>query len=174
MSLPLQKFILLAWLIFTGDAPDHQPVFQNANLQAFQLPGFQTSLTENGMLKLENDSALVYVKPPSGFLRASHDPRICWQGSGYEFSRIQKERLGEVEIYTAVLAKGSDRLHTCWWYENGETRTVEEWTWRWSGLLGGGGGFQLMNITCKDRAVLLRQAKAIQNFHGVISNHSNR
>lgn len=162
----LQGFIsiaLLILLVFKGIAPQHEPTFQALNLSAFQLPGFKTTLTPKGILKFEGETALVYIKPPTGYLRASHDPRICWQGSGFEFKRVEKTKLGGLEVYTAILVKGNESLYTAWWYDNGHLQPVEETEWRWAGLFGEPTDFQLINITCQDRAMLENQVPALKN-----------
>ncbi len=119
-----------------------------------QLTGFQRTVQKDGVLKFENDSLLIYLKPPVNWLNASHDPRICWQGSGYEFKHIKKEKIGGIEAYTATLENGTDRLYTAWWYDNGTETALDEWSWRWSGIFGKGKGFWLVNMTTNDSNAL--------------------
>jgi exosortase/archaeosortase family protein len=152
---------ILIILIFGGHAPEHEPTFNEGNLTAIYLPGFQNSLTPDGVLKLENDSVLIYLKPPSGFLRASHDPLICWRGSGYEFRQVQRQTVAGLEVYTAILQNENDRLYMAWWYDNGTRQTIEEWEWRWAGLLGEEQGYRLVNVTCADKHMLEENIKVI-------------
>ena len=117
---------------------------------------FKQSTTKNGMLKLENDSTLVYIKPPVSFFQGSHDPRVCWQGSGYTFQNIQVEKIGAIEIYTAILKHQDERFYTAWWYDNLENTTIEEWQWRMERLKGPSGYF-LVNVSSLDRTHLFEQ-----------------
>ena len=162
-SMQIIRVAILTLLLFAGQAPEHEPAFNEGNVQAYQIPGYRHSLTEDGVLKLENDSTLIYIKPPSGFMRASHDPRICWKGSGYEFKRVQRQTLAGLEVYTAVLEKGNDQLYTAWWYDNGLRQTVEEWDWRWAGLLGGKQGYRLVNVTCSSSEGLEGRVKMVKS-----------
>jgi exosortase N len=139
LILPL---LLLAALLFKQQAAtisDFAP--------QLQIAGFQRTLQKDGVLKFENDSILIYMKPPVNWLNASHDPRICWQGSGYEFKHIKKEKIAGIEAYTAILDNGTDKLYTAWWYTDGNSTALDEWTWRWSGVFGKGKGFWLVNVT---------------------------
>ncbi|MBK8566622.1 MAG: exosortase N [Saprospiraceae bacterium] len=139
LILPL---LLLAALLFKQQAAtisDFAP--------QLQIAGFQRTLQKDGVLKFENDSLLIYMKPPVNWLNASHDPRICWQGSGYEFKHIKKEKIAGIEAYTAILENGTDKLYTAWWYTDGNSTALDEWTWRWSGVFGKGKGFWLVNVT---------------------------
>ncbi|MFT5801686.1 MAG: exosortase N, partial [Nonlabens sp.] len=127
-------------------------VEQFDNAMEINLTGFEKTTTERGMLKFKNEVALVYIKAPVKFFQGSHDPRYCWQGSGYEFSDIQLKRIGDLECYTAILRKGTDLLYTAWWYQNGTQQTVYE-DWRWDSLKGKG-GFSLVNVSCESRSDL--------------------
>ena len=117
---------------------------------------FQKSQTPNGITKLENDSTLIYIKPPVKFFQGSHDPRVCWRGEGYTFSNIQVEYSQNTPIYTAVLKQEGDLLHTAWWYDNLEETTIEQWQWRWDGFQGQAGYF-LVNVACPEKEQLLEQ-----------------
>ncbi len=127
-------------------------------LNSIQLAGFQRTVQPDGVLKFENDTFLIYLKPPTNWLNASHDPRICWQGSGYEFKQVKKEKMEGFDTYTATLENGNDRLFSRWWYDNGTTLTLDEWSWRWSGILGNEKGFWLINLTATDEALLKKEA----------------
>jgi len=106
-------------------------------------------------MKLENDTNLIYIKPPVKFFQGNHDPRVCWTGSGYEFSNIQVEKIGTKEIYTAVLQHRDEQFYTAWWYDNLQTQTIEEWQWRWNGLRGQE-KYYLINVSSVGREELLR------------------
>ena len=125
-----------------------------------KITGFEQSKTKKGMLKLENENTLIYIKPPVSFFRGSHDPRVCWQGSGYEFKHIKVEKLGKTNIYTALLTHPEGQMHTAWWYDNLTDQTIDEWEWRLDGLQNGKGYF-LVNVTCLNRIDLLEQVKML-------------
>ncbi len=129
------------------------PVENIQLISDIQIEGFQKKVTPNGVLKLQSDEALIYVKPPVRFFQGSHDPRFCWQGSGYTFSSVQIEELNEKRIYTALLTKGEDQLYSAWWYENEKLHTPHEWDWRWK-TFQGDGGYAMININCPDRVIL--------------------
>ena len=118
--------------------------------------GFKQSISDSGLIKLENDTSLIYIKPPVKFFQGNHDPRVCWTGSGYEFSNIQVEKIGAKEIYTAVLQHRDEQFYTAWWYDNLQTQTIEEWHWRWDGLRGQE-NYYLINVSSVGRKELLRQ-----------------
>jgi exosortase N len=142
----LPYVLLLAVLLVNGPKFQRPAIIPDNGLSQLQVPGFESHLLDNGVLKLENGSALIYIKPPAGPLQATHDPRICWEGTGYVFSHIQKRRIGAQEVYTARLEKEGAALHTAWWFDNGRERTIGEWYWRWSSLTSGR-GFRLVNVT---------------------------
>ena len=108
------------------------------------------------MLKLVNDSTLIYIKPPVSFFQGSHDPRVCWRGSGYGFKHIEVTKMNNKEIYTAILQKEAEQFYTAWWYDNLTTTTIEEWQWRLEGLQGHNGYF-LVNVSNADKKQLLEQ-----------------
>lgn len=115
-------------------------------LTALQPAGFSTSLVDGGVLKLENEKVLIYVKPPVKAFQGAHDPRICWQGTGYEFTHIRKREIGGTMVYVARLQKNEAQLYTAWWLDDGHERTTAEWRWRWHNLCGGR-QFRLVNLT---------------------------
>ena len=87
------------------------------------------------------------------FFQGSHDPRICWQGSGYTFQEVKIENIAGKEVYTALLEKGQDRIYTAWWFQNESARTVHEWEWRRQ-TLQANGGYYLVNVSCENRIQL--------------------
>ena len=96
------------------------------------------------------------------FYQGNHDPRVCWTGSGYEFSNIQIEKLGAKEIYTAVLKYKDDQFHTAWWYDNLQSQTIEEWRWRWNEFQGQE-GYYLVNVSSMEREELFCQVALLLN-----------
>jgi len=105
-----------------------------ASLPAAALAGYQQEQTALGVVKLSSPTALVYLKPPIRAFQGGHDPRICWQGSGYEFTHIDTMTVAGYLVYRATLEKEADRLYTAWWYDGGTHKTISEWAWRWSTL----------------------------------------
>lgn len=155
--------VLLLILAMNGPKFLHTPLLQDDALVHFQLPGYDRQLLKNGVLQLKNDDALVYVKPSAGPLQSAHDPRICWEGTGYRFAQIQKQQIGEEWFYTAHLEKDEDKLYTAWWFDNGQERTIGEWTWRWN-TLRLGRGFRLVNVTVGAAGDLEQEVLKIQQL----------
>lgn len=125
-----------------------------------KMVGFQQTQTKDGMLKLESETALIYIKPPVTFFQGSHDPRVCWSGSGYEFTNIKVEKMEQTDVYTAILKYKEDELHTAWWYDNLTDQTIEQWEWRMEGLKGKD-GYYLVNVSSLDKATLQNHVKEL-------------
>ena len=156
-NVPFATIILLSSLFLYQGIQSKQPIPLFAHpYPTEKFANFKQSTTGNGMLKLENDSTLVYIKPPVSFFQGSHDPRVCWKGSGYTFQNIQVEKIDDTEIYTAILEHQEERFYTAWWYDNLENTTIEEWQWRMEGLKGPSGYF-LVNVSSLNRKHLLEQ-----------------
>ncbi len=139
------SLIPLVLLLLSGLQFKHIVSPQDNALQDIRLDGFEQSMIDHGVLKLENEAALIYIKPPAKAFQGSHDPRICWRGSGYEFTQIKRTIISGQAVYTAVLKKEDTQLYTAWWFDNGQEKTIDEWDWRWS-TLSGKGGFRLVNV----------------------------
>jgi exosortase N len=132
--------IVLTQLIF------HQTPKRNFSESGVaQLSGFSKRVTSDGIVQLTSPEMLVYVKPIAAFYVAEHSPLICWRGSGYRFTRVEKQTIHGTEIYTGILQKGSDRIYSAWWFDNGSHRTTDQWDWRWR-MLRGEKGFCLVNV----------------------------
>ena len=155
--------LLFLLLIFTGRQFLKKEFKIDHSFEQIQIEGFEKSVTTSGVLKLENEKALIYIKAAASAFQGSHDPRYCWLGSGYEFKKIKKERIAGIELYTAELTKGEDILHTAWWFDNGKTKTIREWQWRWE-TLQGEEGFRLINLSANSKAELEHQIKSFLSF----------
>lgn len=157
--------ILILILLF-GNGPKFKASWSVPDkfLTEVQLPGFQSSMVEGGILKLEHENALIYIKPSSKPFQGTHDPRICWRGTGYEFTHIEKRSIKGETVYTARLQKGKDELYTAWWFDSGEERTVEELYWRWSALTKGK-QFRLINITTMEEKDLTDEILAFRSIN---------
>ncbi|MEM1320317.1 MAG: exosortase N [Bacteroidota bacterium] len=145
---------LLLLLAIGGGRQFGQPLqMEDARLAAFRPADFEASLTTNGVLQLKRSDALIYVKPPVKPWQGSHDPRICWRGSGYDFARVEKVRLAGGEVYKGELVKGEERIYSAWWYDDGEAQTVEEWDWRWNSWWRGR-SYYLINVNTAEESCL--------------------
>ncbi len=153
--------VLYLMLFINGRQFLHEPIDNIAAVQDIQLHGFQKEITPNGVLKFQDETALIYIKAPVRFYQGSHDPRFCWQGSGYTFSEVQQEKIGDKTVYTASIGKGKDKLYTAWWYENSFTTTLDEWDWRWQ-TLRGADGFYMINVSCANREMLVAKVDNLQ------------
>lgn len=132
-----------------------KPVMPNhGDISQIQLSGFQKVLTKNGVVKLSNTKAVIYLKPPVSFYKGSHDPRFCWAGSGYEFTQMQLETIDNHPVYTAVLTKGDDKIYTAWWYQSKNTIVADDWDWRLSNIQSKGDYF-LVNVNCSNHDALI-------------------
>ncbi|MBX2924522.1 MAG: exosortase N [Chitinophagaceae bacterium] len=132
---------------------------------------YAVSALHNGITKMENDSALIYLKPIRGFYSSDHHPMVCWTGSGYEFTKVHAGNIGGKEVYEGILSKGKEKLYTAWWYDNGDHFTIEQWAWRWD-MLRGSKPYSLINITAADGYELKRQVEYfIHNRRQVNTSH---
>lgn len=125
----------------------------NGATQPAAVPGYTATAMNDNILKLDNGSALIYIKPMAGFYSADHNPMICWSGSGFEFQGVMEKNCGNMLVYTATLVKGGDELYTAWWYESGDDFTTSQAEWRWS-CFRYGKKYRLVNITAASPAVL--------------------
>jgi exosortase N len=124
------------------------------SINQINLTGYKKDVLDNGVLKFENSNALVYIKSGT-FYAPEHDPMVCWKGSGYIFKSIKKETIGSTEIYTGILEKEDDKIYSAWWFDNGKTKTISQFKWRWKAAKGEG-DFYLVNANAKDASALRR------------------
>ncbi len=143
----------MLFLVYNGIQFLKEPVENIASIENIELQGFKKSITPNGVLKLQNQESLVYIKPPVRFFQGSHDPRFCWQGSGYTFSEVMIKTIGSKEVYTAILTNDTDKLYTAWWYQNQNITCVHDWEWRWQ-TLRGQGDYYMINVNCENQKSL--------------------
>jgi exosortase N len=121
-------------------------------LSNVNLSGYQKNILESGVVKFEKPGALVYVKP-SPFYCPEHDPMICWQGSGYVFSKIKKQFIAGRQVYSGILTKAKDKIYAAWWFDNGSLKTINEFEWRWNAAKGGK-LFYLVNVNAGSEKAL--------------------
>ena len=126
--------------------------------------GYTATTTTDGVTQYRNESALVYLKRIHGFYYTDHNPVICWMGSGYSFSSIVEKDLDGTRIFTGVLKKGNEKMHTAWWYDDGVTRTNSQLVWRWTSLKNRR-DFSVVNVMANDKAELEKQVSKILRSH---------
>lgn len=141
--------LLISLLFWTGRQFSNPLEMADTSFDKIEMEGFQKTIDEVGVLKLENDSLLIYIKPPVHIFQGTHDPRFCWKGSGYKLSNIEQKKFGDHNIYTAILSKEDDQLFTAWWLDNGSEKIIGEWEWRQK-IMQGEKGFRMVNITSHD------------------------
>lgn len=153
--------LLSILILFLGIHIHHKksqaPIIEYATVT---LAGFQANNMNNGITKLYNEQALVYVKPIPEFFTSEHTPLLCWNGSGYHFEGVRKTIVEGHEIYIGQLAKSKHSLYTAWWYSNGSVQTVNQFDWRMR-MLKGEKRFCLINVTANDEAVLHENLRRI-------------
>lgn len=148
-------FLLLFVAYGSGNVLTESQRFMNS--KKYVLNGYSRTVLENGVQKFENKTSLVYIKPMC-YYSAEHNPMICWRGSGYDFKVIQKEKVKNVEIYTAVLKKGKDILYTAWWFDSESEKTIDQLKWRWTAL-NERKDFVLVNVSATSKEGLLGQIR---------------
>lgn len=151
--------LLLLAAIITGKlaTPEKQPMVITSALPDIELAGFTKSIIDKEVVKYEKSGVLIYIKPIRFFYGTDHNPMICWKGSGYEFKRIKEVKISGHPVYKAVLEKGTERLYSAWWYDNGNYQTINQTDWRWKAFKGE--KFNLVNLTCSSEKELLVQLK---------------
>ena len=144
---------LLALHTFNGIQFLKPPVDDIQAIEHIHLDGFERTVTPDGVLKMLSEEALIYVKPPIRFFEGSHDPQVCWKGSGYQFSEVKIDSIHGKSVFSGILKKGEDQLFTAWWFQNATTQTPHEWNWRLNALKGQG-NFYMINVNATNRAML--------------------
>jgi exosortase N len=162
VSLPVSKgklrlchFLLFPMLILLAlHTYNREAAPANGALPA--VPGYRISWYDHDVIKMEDEHALIYVKPLKGFVYTDHNPLICWTGSGYQFKNVEEQNWNGIALFTGVLVKGKDKLYTAWWYDNGKMTTTDQWTWRWN-MLRSYKAFSIVNVSANDVETLKRE-----------------
>lgn len=144
-----------------------QSGFAHATVHA---PGYVITEIDDGVTKLVNEEALIYIKPIPEFFSGEHTPLLCWKGSGYSFSKIQKEHVLGHEIYMGQLVKDDQVLYTAWWYDNASVQTIDQFDWRLR-MLRGEKNFALVNITSHDVATLKENIEVVLAHSLLLAKH---
>ena len=149
--------ILLAVILITTILIKFNDTYARfANIDKQKIHGYNSTVPMPGILKLENQNALVYVKFIRGFYDTEHNPSICWKGSGYEFRNIRKQKIGNAQVFTALLTKDKEILHTAWWFDNGSRNSIDQWEWRWD-MVKGAKNYAVVNLTTVNEESLQKQ-----------------
>lgn len=128
------------------------------------IQGYTVSPHPQGVVKMENEAVLVYIKQIRWFCDTEHNPMNCWSGSGYSLSRVRETTVHGIDMYTAVLQKDDDTLYTAWWYDNGLIATSAQLRWR-KDMLFGAPAYSLLNVTTADEESLdIEAAKIAEMF----------
>lgn len=128
------------------------------------IPGYTLRNLPNSILQLNNSQCMVYIKPIPDFYYTDHTPSICWEGSGYTFSTLRPRQLGGIRVFQGCLEKGRETLYTAWWYDNGNTQTIDAFGWRWD-LLHGAAPYAVVNVTAASETQLEAEIGQIYKTH---------
>jgi exosortase N len=140
--------MLTVGLIRQSSGPDDRII-----QEAPGLAGFAVQPLPGNIIRLQNDSLLVYIKHIPASYYTEHHPMICWKGSGYNFYKVQETPVQGHIIYTALLQQQQDVLYTAWWYDNGLVVTNSQLQWRWD-VLFGAHPYSLVNVTATTEEAL--------------------
>lgn len=136
------------------------------NLNQKKISGYKLSVTQPGIVKLEDSRALLYVKFVRGFYDSDHNPTICWKGSGYDFTNVQQREFAGLVLNSAILKKGKDELYTAWWYSNGKDHTVNPFSWRYNAVKTGT-SYAVVNVTAATEKDLEKALDAVIKKHSL-------
>ena len=154
--LPLTVVIIGLLTFFNFNRDNYRNIQQDDKSKRIEIANFKKSITDENVLKFENEHALIYIKPSCHFFGPDHNPTICWKGSGYEFINIKTEKIGAFEIYKAELKKDNEILQTAWWFDNGQEKIISQLEWRWKTALGNE-PYRLINVTAISEEALNSQ-----------------
>ena len=158
--LGLHVLLMTAIIVSAFQVKNRDVKMDNNTASVPSVSGYTCQRVKADVVKLENNSSLIYLKAIPDYFNPDHNPMICWTGSGYNLERIQEEKIEGRELYTAVLRKEKEELYTAWWYSNGTTHTISQASLRWE-LLSGGKQFTLINVTAASRQTLELEVQSI-------------
>lgn len=149
----LAGVLILGFRVNKADTHATTPLVKMSTLNGYSLSEYSP-----GILKLQNERSLVYLKFTRGFFDTDHSPVLCWTGSGYLFQKVEEKTIGGNSVYTGILEKGTDRLYTAWWFDNGSSQTIDPIAWRWDNMKGAN-NYSVVNVTCNDPGILSEEIK---------------
>lgn len=146
-------FLLLLGLESYASFTYQQHRISDTKTQELLLPGFQKQIVRDNVVEFTQENKKIYIKPAVGFWMGDHQPTVCWQASGFEFTQIEETALNSYTIYTAKLVNKQDTLHTAWWYDNGNDKTISQMRWR-SESAKGAEAYRLVNVAALNKETL--------------------
>lgn len=153
---PTFKYGVLTVLFLTMIARDQSSNKYEVKNEEIKTGKYTSKLLKNGVVKLQNEISLIYIKSPIAPYKADHNPIVCWKGSGYKFKKIEKKSFFGTQINIAELEKGNEKLYTSWWFESGKSRFGSQLDWRINALKTGE-RFYLINATFETREKLIEE-----------------
>jgi len=153
--------LLLAFLVALSFYVTNADTYNLKGPIGSKVKGYETSLYEPGIIKLNSVNSLVYIKQIRGFYDTDHNPMICWKGSGFTLDHTEKQMIYGREVFTAWLISGDLKLYTAWWYTNGKDEITSQLDWRWN-MLSKRESYALVNITCSTPASLKEEIKKLK------------
>jgi exosortase N len=155
-------FLIVCWACYS--VINNERTVTSSSSVVAPIDGYKTERVTAEIVKLQNSQSLVYIKYIPGFYNADHHPMICWRGSGYLFRQVQQETIGRQQVYTAILQNGKEQLYTCWWYDNGVRRTIDQLSWR-SQMLSGAKPYSVINITTANKQQLVKEIENVFRYN---------
>jgi exosortase N len=113
-----------------------------------------------GIMKLEKEDILMYIKPAVSFYSAEHSPIICWRGTGYEIENESIISVDNMDLNFCTLNKGKDKLYSVWWYDSGDDKTNSQFRWRTQNLFNQS-DYRLVNVISHDKKILIDESKIL-------------
>lgn len=77
-----------------------------------EYPTKKGSWVNKDVFKIETTGKLTYIKTPS------HNPMVCWTGSGYKIIESKKILVNQEEIWFNKMEKDHQKYKSYWWYES--------------------------------------------------------
>ncbi|MEZ5007212.1 MAG: exosortase N [Chitinophagales bacterium] len=143
---------------------DFKKQYKDPSFSKIEMTGFDKSILKNGVLKLNSENALIYLKPPQPFYSADHTPVVCWRGSGYTFKSEEITTVvNDFKVNTACLVNKNDTLYTAWFYDNTVSQTHSPFVWRWRQIKNEP-AFRLVNITSPTKEDLICELIKFKNY----------
>jgi exosortase N len=156
---PFVHLLLMAVLIITTFNLKSMDVLSKKGIDGIMLNGYKKELLQSGIIQFDKPGQLVYLKP-TPFYAPEHNPMICWQGSGYNFTSIRKQTIAGREVYSGILTKGADKIYSAWWFDNGSLKTINQFKWRWEAAKGSK-PFYLVNVNATSEDGLLKAVEGL-------------
>jgi exosortase N len=154
-TLFLLNSLLLIGIIIAGISGFSGKTAGPSFLPDINAEGYSKQVVNDGVIKLEKEDVLIYIKPLTKFYGAEHNPMICWTGSGYSFSMINKQVINGIEIFMGILKKDNDVIYSAWWFDNGTSHTISQSEWRLKAL--NKENFYLVNVNSADKETLISE-----------------